>query len=94
MYSVAHAAEDVVHAPPMEVRPTGSTGLWLGVVLGPQSQVALSSVSRSCNQPYLPTNVFGSPDHDEDLADDALAPVELHLVCGSSSFPHSSLGAA
>ena len=85
---VAPAAEVVIHAPPAEVHPTGSTGLWPGFILGPCSRVAPSSVSHLRNQPLLLANVFGSPDHDEGLDGDDMAPLEHHLASGSLSSPH------
>ena len=81
--SVAPEAEVVVHVPPAEVRLTGGTSLWLGVVSGPRSCVASSSVGYLHGQSHLPANVLGSLDD--------LAPLK-HCSASEPSSSHPSLG--
>ena len=78
----------VVHALPTDVRPTGGSGLWPGVVLGPHFHVGSSSVGRSCNQPRRPADVFSSPDHDDKLVGDDMAPLEHCLLSRPLSSPY------
>ncbi len=76
--SVAPAVEVVIYAPHAEVHPTSGTGLCLGVISGWHSRMAPSSVGHSRDQTLLPADVSGSPDHDEGLYSDDMAP--LHLL--------------
>ncbi len=91
--SLVAPAVEVEHALPVEVHPTGSSSLWLGIVLDPRFHVAPSSVGHSCDQPLLPADVFGSPNCTEDLDINALAPLKHFLASGLSSGPPSPLGA-
>ena len=88
---VAPAAEVVVHALPMEVHPTGGTGLQPGVVSCQHPHVLPSTVGHSRYWTLLPVDVFGLPDHDMDFGDDDMAPLELHLASGPSSSSQPSL---
>ena len=90
--SVTPTVEVVVHTPPVEVHPTGGTGLQPGIVLGLRFCVLPSSVGHPYDRALLPADAFGSPDLDMALSDDHMAPLEHHLASGPSSSPHPSLG--
>ena len=51
------------------------------------------TVGHSLDRTLLPADVFGSRDHDMDLGDDDMTPLEHYLASRPSSSPHPSLGA-